>query len=146
MKIKWGWGIATLYVGFVILIVALVVGASMQRVDLVSNDYYGEELAFQKVIDGGKNQASLASPIAVQNDTNAVKIEFPAEFRNKTLGGNILFYCAANSDWDYDYKLKPDDYQVTVNRKALHKARYTVKITCTMDGKNYYQESEIALF
>jgi hypothetical protein len=145
MKFNWGWGITALYTGFVILIVTLVIGSSRQRCDLVSNDYYGEEIAFQKVIDGGKNQAALSAPITIQANAKTVTIVFPDEFKNKTLSGNILFYSAVSSDWDHNYKIKSNDLIVNIDRKLLHTTKYTIKISCTVDGKSYYQENDISL-
>ena len=145
MKLNWGWGIATLYGCFVILIVTLVVGSSRQHFDLVSNDYYGEEIAFQKVIDGGKNQAGLSKPIDIHANTQAVTIDFPIEFKGKNMAGTILFYSPANAAWDYNYKIQATDLSINIDRAHLHKSKYSIKISCTIDGKNYYQESDISL-
>ena len=146
MKFNWGWGIAALYIGFVLLIVVLVVGSVRQRCDLVSKDYYGEELVFQKVIDAGKNQSNLSSPISIVTGPEAVTINFPDELKNKTLQGDVLFYSAVNSDWDHSYKMQPADHNsIVIDRKTLHSTRYTVKIHCTVDGKSYYQESDVSL-
>ena len=145
MKLHWGWGIATLYVGFAVLIGGLVIASNKQRCDLVSSDYYGEEIAFQKVIDGSKNQAALSAPITIHANATTVTIDFPDEFKDKQIDGDILFYCAGNSDWDHTYKIKPTDHSVTIDRSTLHPTRYTIKITCSVNGKSFYQESDISL-
>jgi FixH len=145
MKFHWGWGAAALYCGFGILIGTLVYKSNHQRFDLVSDDYYGEELAFQKVIDGSKNQSSLSSPIAIHANETSVFIDFPGEFKDKAIQGDVLFYCAGNSDWDHTYKIGAQGLTMQVDRKDLHKTRYTIKIKCNVDGKSYYQESDIPL-
>ena len=128
-----------------VLIVTLVIGSTRQKFDLVSSDYYGEEIAFQKVIDGGKNQAGLSSPIAIHANASTVTIDFPDDFKGKDMAGSILFYSPANAEWDQNYKIQPNSLSVNIDRKKLHNAKYTIKINCTVAGKNYYQESDISL-
>jgi len=145
MKIGWGWKIAILYSGFVIMILCLVIAANHQHFDLVSKDYYEEEIAYQKVLDAGKNQSALSHPLNIHADGKSVTIDFPDEFKSKVLSGDIQFYAPVNAEWDRNFKINAQDNSVTILRSALHDTRYTVKISCTVDGKNYYQESEILL-
>jgi hypothetical protein len=51
MHISWGIKIAMLYCGFVALIIIMVSMAMNQKIDLVSKDYYEQELNYQKKID-----------------------------------------------------------------------------------------------
>ncbi len=145
MKIGWGWKIGLLYGGFVAMIAVLVVASNRQHFDLVSKDYYDAEIGYQKVIDAGKNQAALTAPLTVHADAHAVIIEFPEEFRNKGLTGSVEFYAPVNAQWDRSFKISADNNSMAISRSTLQNTRYTVKITCTVDGKNYYQESEIFL-
>ena len=77
MKIGWGWKIALLYGGFVLLISTMVIASNRQHFDLVSKNYYDAEIAYQKVIDAGKNQSALSAAITVHASATAVTIEFP---------------------------------------------------------------------
>jgi hypothetical protein len=145
MKIGWGWRIALLYSGFVILIVTLVIGANRQHFDLVSKDYYDAELGYQKVLDASKNQSALSQPLTIHANESSVIIDFPDEFKSKMLSGDIQFYAPVNADWDRNFKINAQNNSFTIARSALRNTRYTIKITCSVDGKNYYQESEIYL-
>jgi hypothetical protein len=145
MRIGWGWKIAFLYGGFVALVLTLVIASNRQHFDLVTKDYYDAEIGYQKVIDAGKNQSTLSAPLLVHANTEAVTIDFPEEFRNKVLSGDIVFYAPVNSEWDKTFKINAQNNTVSILRSQLRNTRYTVKITCTVDGKSYYQESEIML-
>ena len=145
MKISWGWKIGILYVGFMGLIVTMVVASNRQHCDLVSEDYYGEEIAYQKVIDAGKNQAKLSRPLAVHATGKEVVIDFPEEFRDKVLNGDVKFYSPVDATWDRSFKISTTNNTFSVLRSALKDTKYTVKISCVVDGKTYYQESEIML-
>jgi hypothetical protein len=145
MKIGWGWKITLLYTSFVVMMVTLVVASSRQKFDLVSKDYYKEELAYQNVIDAGKNLAGLSTPVAIHANETDVTIEFPKEFNEKAISGHIKFYSAVDAAWDRTFDINAGNNVVTIPRSALQKTRYTIKISCVVDEKNYYRESEIQL-
>ncbi len=145
IKMNWGYKIALLYIGFVILILSLVYAASHQHFDLVSKDYYGDEIAYQKVINAGENQAALSKPLGIHANGTEVTIDFPDEFRNKQLSGDVHFYSPVNAEWDRTFKISAQNNSFTISRSTLRNTHYTIKISCSINGKNYYQESEIAL-
>ena len=145
MKISWGWKIGILYGGFVVGMVSLVVASNHQHFDLVSKDYYEAELGYQKVIDAGKNQSSLSQPMSIHANGKEVTIEFPQEFKDKILSGNIQFYSPVNSEWDKSFKIDAQNNTVTIQRSELKNTKYTIKITCVAGGKSYYQESDLML-
>ncbi len=145
MKLSWGWKIGILYCGFVVGMLTLVIASNHQHFDLVSKDYYEAELGYQKVIDAGKNQSTLSQPLSIHANEKTVTIDFPNEFKSKILSGDIQFYSPVNSDWDRNFKINAENNSVTILRSALQNTRYTIKIKCAVDGKSYYQESEIFL-
>jgi hypothetical protein len=145
MKIGWGWKIAGLYTGFAVLILVLVVASSRQKFDLVSKDYYKEEIAYQDVLDAGKNQAGLTAAIAIHASSTDITIEFPAEFRDRVLSGEVSFYSPVNAEWDRKFEIHTSNNTFTIARNDLRNTQYTIKIHCAVDGKKYYQESAIQL-
>lgn len=145
IKLGWGGRIVILYGGFVILIVALVTGSMRQDFQLVSSDYYGDEIRYQNVIDAGKNQAALSAPVAIVADANTVDIELPQEFAGVPVTGEVHFYSPVNADWDKVIDMNTSNKILSIPRAQLHTTRYKVKITWNANNKDYYQESEIAL-
>jgi len=145
MKIGWGWKIGLLYGGFVVMMVGLVVASSRQNVDLVSNDYYVDEIKYQGVLDASKNESGLSGAISVHADGGKVVIEFPADFQKSTIKGNVVFYAAANKDWDRDMGINVIDNKMVVSRKALQNTLYQLKVTYTVDGRDYYYQTQIDL-
>jgi hypothetical protein len=145
IKLNWGARIALLYVVFVGLIVTLVVASMRQSFDLVTPDYYDQELKYQDVIDAGKNQATLSSPIVLEATEQVVNIKFPDEFRGNTLKGTVLFYSPINSTWDKKFDIVAAGNAMTIPRTAVRTTNYKVKIAWETSGKKYYQESELNL-
>lgn len=145
MKLSWGWNVALLYTCFAGMIIALVVASSRQKIDLVSKDYYKQELVYQDVLDAGKNQAGMSMPVSIHAGASTVTVELPAEMQGKELSGEIRFYSPVNTEWDRIYKMSPNDHVSVIPRAELENTRYIVKVSFSADGKKYYQESELQL-
>lgn len=145
IKLSWGWNVGLLYTVFAAMIVALVVASSRQQIDLVSADYYKDELAYQQVLDAGRNQAALAGAIAVHADGQNVVVDFPAEFATLVKTGEIHFYAPANRHWDYTAPLHTGNNSIAVSRAKLRKTNYTIRIPYEVGGRNYYYQSQIDL-
>jgi hypothetical protein len=145
MKIGWGWKITILYSGFVVLMVALVVASSRQHFDLVSKKYYDAEIGYQKVIDANHNQSVLPAAVNIHANQGIVTVDFPDVFKDKTIDCNIEFYAPVNAEWDRSFKFSTQSNSINVARSLLQNTRYTMKISYIVDGKSYYQESEILL-
>jgi len=145
MQIGWGWKITLLYSGFVALILFLVISSSRQQIDLVSKNYYEQEIRYQDVINAGKNQSGLSAALGVSSNANTVTISFPEEFKGKAISGNVQFYAPVNAAWDKSFTINAENNAIIIPRSELHDTRYIVKISCIADGKNFYQETELML-
>lgn len=145
IRIGWGWNVTILYSFFAAMIIMLVVASSKQQVDLVSADYYKDEIAYQRVLDAGRNQAQLAGAVTVHANEQNVYLDFPAEFDRLIKTGKLQFYAAANKNWDYSIPLQTGENTISVPRSNLHNTRYVVKMSYVVNGKDYYYESTIDL-
>lgn len=145
MNISWGWKAGLLYASFVAMMVTLVVASSRQKIDLVSKDYYNDEIEYQKVIDAGKNQSELSAPLVIRANDAEVYVDFPEEFKDKVLTGEIYFYSPVNNKWDSKIALVAEKNSMTIDRRKLQNTRYTMKINWEAEGKKYYQETELNL-
>ncbi len=63
MKFNWGYKIVLVYSVFVAGILYLVVQSSRQQMDLVTDDYYAQEIRYQEKIDQSKRASALSEPI-----------------------------------------------------------------------------------
>jgi hypothetical protein len=145
MKFSWGWKIAILYTGFAIMIGTLVVASNKQSVDLVSKQYYKEEIEYQKVIDASHNQAKLSGNVIIKANSNFVTISFPDEFKDKIVTGEVHFYAPANPQWDKVLPISTSQNNMTIPMQELHNTTYTIKIKYKVDGVEYYRESNVKL-
>ena len=145
MKLNWGAKIALMYGGFVVLILFLVIKSMKQDFQLVSDDYYQKEIKYQDVIDRGKNQSQLSAPITIHANEQKVTLEFPADFTDKEIKGDVQFYSSVSAKWDAKFPLKTVQNSMDINREQLQKTHYIVKINWETEGKKYYQEDSLNL-
>jgi hypothetical protein len=139
MTIKWNWGtkIFLVYAGFVVFMLVFVFLCTRQQFDLVSSDYYAQELKYQDVIDGKNNANLLSKGMTLSAANDSVFVHLPvAEVHG---GGEIFFYRPDNASLDLKVPFV-NNANVAIPAAKLAAGTYTVKATWTNDGKSYFHE------
>lgn len=145
MKINWGHKIIVVYGLFVAGIMTMVYLTSKQNRDLVSDDYYAEELAYQEVINKSAKTASLSAPIEVVKSENMLNINFPIEFNKKISKGKWTLYFAADRKKDVHGEFEITNRSLKVDFPEKASGLYLFKIDWISDGVSYYYEKQINL-
>jgi hypothetical protein len=114
-----------------------------QQFDLVSTDYYNEELKYQDVIDASRNQAALSSPVLISQQGQQVVLQFPPEFADKEITGTAQFYSKIDASWDKVFELHLVDGKCYIPSTTLASTVYKLKLKWWQDKTPYYQETEI---
>ncbi|TMI66025.1 MAG: hypothetical protein E6H07_09010 [Bacteroidetes bacterium] len=145
MKISWGYKIAGVYLLFVAGIVFLVFKANNERFDMVTKDYYGEELKYQQVIDQSANANALSAPVSVERNEGAVTVRFPIEMKDKKIDVDFYLYYPADDKKDFrkSFTINAPEFNQSLPEGA--KGLYELKLSWTADGKKYYNERKIFL-
>ena len=114
--------------------------------DLVSKEYYKDELRFQEVIDGTESANALSSKVKIVEEKEMLNIQLPVEMKNATVKGNIWFYCAADAKKDRHIVLQLNTNAAQqINKEALLPGIYTVKFDWTGNNKHYYSEAPFTI-
>ncbi len=145
---SWGWKITLLYVGFVIMTLAMVFYFMSQKVDLVTEEYYKEEIRYQDQIDRITNAKALDDPVRVEYlpHEKRVKISYPESHIGQSIKGNIHFYSPLDSDEDRDFPIKVlDGGTQFIYVGSFRKGLWRIKISWKAGGKEYYHEQQITL-
>ena len=146
MKFNWGNRILVVILVFIGGMGYLVYQCLNTNYELVSEEYYKDELAYQKVIDASKNSESLSSKVQVGSNADALWFQLPNEMKAAPIKGSIYFYCANASANDRKFMLDVDkEARQTILKSALPLGNYTVKIQWETGGKAYYSEQNITL-
>jgi len=141
---SWGYKIAILYIGFVLLIGFMIFRTSTENVDLVSDDYYQQELKYQDKINQSAAEQKLTVHPKVTASDGIVAIVFPDSLADLGVTGTAFFYRAADASKDVTIELHPDTGGVqTISADIFAEGQYGVELTWTSDGQVYYYESQL---
>jgi hypothetical protein len=136
---SWGWRIVFLYGSFVVLMVGMAVLAFQQDFDLVADDYYEQEIAFQGRIDQLTNAAEDNQKVVIINTANTIQLVFA----NLVLDAKIHFFRPSDDTMDFKLEEARVDSQMNVSLDRFSKGKYLVKVEWKANGKTYFQEDDL---
>ncbi|MFM1969857.1 MAG: hypothetical protein RL152_1234 [Bacteroidota bacterium] len=147
MKFNWGYKILFVYLAFAGGILYMVYLTTLQNRDLVSENYYEEELAYQKVIDQSAKTAQLSGAVKVNLNQikRVIEIQLPPEFNNINAVGKWNLYFAANQKMDLEGTLNTNDGSQAIQLPQGRTGNYTLKLEWESNGLSYYFEEIIFL-
>jgi hypothetical protein len=120
----------------------MVYKCTRQHFDLVSDDYYAQELKYQQVIDGTNNTKDLQQPVRIDQSSSVITIKLPT-VSTSLENGEILFYRPSNSASDFKVAVKSGATEVS--KEKMHAGLYKVKINWTAEGKHFYDEQSLVI-
>ena len=143
MALNFGHKLVLVFIAFGLLMGTLIYMSVKTEFELVSKDYYKEELAYQQVIDARNNAATLSAEIQLNYKDKLLKIQMPAEMVGKVQSGQIIFYCPSDSDKDTVLDLQTDEtgQQSIEIGKTISPASYKLKFKWQSNDTAYYQEN-----
>ena len=86
MKINWGTGIVLAFIGFISFIMYFIITMNVDKTyehDLVTEDYYAEELDYQNDINKLENSKKLSENISYKKTEEGLVIYFPNNLKMK---------------------------------------------------------------
>ncbi|KAA5541162.1 FixH family protein [Adhaeribacter rhizoryzae] len=148
---KSGWFLPYVITGaficFMSYIIFFVTQAMRSEVNLVSKDYYQQELDYQKHIEVMNRTAAQnqAVTVAAPAGTNQVILNMAVE-ANEKITGTINFFRPSDGSQDFQVPLKLNESQNQVlNTEKLSKGLWRVKVNYNRGNQHYYNETQITL-
>ncbi len=147
-KFHWGWGIVSLYGGFVIFMLGIVAYASLQHFDLVDKDYYARGVDYERQIERIKRADSLLVQPAVsfESSTGELVLGFPKVGIPSDVSGTLTLFRPSAASLDFVVPLAlGSDFTQRIKPDRLAKGMYRTKLLWVVGGQEYYQERELLL-
>jgi hypothetical protein len=145
-KINWGTGIGIFFACFVLYLIGNLIFSATQKVDLVTGDYYQQELAYQKQIDKETRTKQLPQQLKLIHGQATIALQFPDTMKGKAIGGEILFFRPSNSKLDVKMLVKVSESNLQViDIRNFQKGLWRMKINWSCDGITYYNEETIMM-
>jgi hypothetical protein len=136
------WIVVT-FVLFATFIGGLVTVCVRQDVNLVSKDYYKEELAYQDQVTRINNTNSLSQKPTV-NVIEADVIEVKFDSITSITKGTLKLFCPSDPTMDREFNLLPlADYKRKVEIRSLKKGMYRARIYWENEEQKFYYEATI---
>jgi hypothetical protein len=142
---NWGYKILFVYLAFVAGIVVMVFKSSTQKIDLVTKDYYAQELQYQQRIDALNRAGQLSAPVRYKNQPGKVSIQLPAEFIGVAVEGKIALYCPSNNQKDTLQIFNSTDGKASIAVPAGGSGHFVLQVNWQAAEKTYYFEEKLFL-
>ena len=146
MKFNWGTGIVVAFVLFIGFILYFVITMSTNKkydYDLVSEEYYQDELNYQNDIDKLNNTKELGIELKFNKTPKGLEISFPDTYQTEIIKGNVSLYRPSNQglDTDIPFVLSKQTTLLIPDNKLVG-GRWDIKISWTEDNKDYLYKEE----
>ena len=142
---NWGYKIMLFYLTFVAGIVFLVVRSMNEKIDLVTPDYYAEELKHQQKINQESNVNHLNGTMKCEVKDGKLVVDFPQDFKDKSIDAHLQLYYPAdvNKDVVQNFNIKSLEYEMPIptQNKGLHE----IHLQWKADGVEYYWEKKVMI-
>ena len=143
---NWGQKLVMVFVVFAGGMIYLAYRCMHVSTELVSKEYYKDELRYQDVIDATKTANALSEQVKLSQHDGAIAVQLPAEMKNQKVSGTIWFYCAADAKLDRHIRLEINSQTpLQINKSLLSPGFYTVKFDWTSNNKHYYTEQSLTI-
>lgn len=140
MKVNWGTAIVLAIIGFMAFIMFFVIKMSTNDEydhDLVVEDYYQQELEFQKDINKESNAKNLETNVTWTKTNEGVLISFPPELDYKKINGKVFLYRPSNKQLDFEIPISLSNHNLLIPDKRLLDGRWNISIDWSYNDQNY---------
>ena len=146
MKFNWGTGIVLAFIGFISFIMYFVLTMNFNKKynhDLVTEDYYKVELAYQKDIDKQNNAKTLKENVTYTKTSEGLLIKFPKNFDAKKITGKVFLYRPSNKHLDFETPISLSESYLLVPDKRLLDGRWNITVDWQYNGTPYLYKASI---
>lgn len=144
----WPYGIIAAFAIFISGTVALIVLACTHRTDLVSADYYEQEIKFQNHLDRLRRTKELDVTGAVAYDSakQRITISLPSEQIRQAVSGRVELYRPSAAGLDRQIALTPDRNGVqVVETRDLRPGLWKVRVSWSVGENDYFMDQRIVI-
>lgn len=148
MKFKFSWGtlITLTYTVFLVIVLSTVVFTFGIDVNLVTEDYYEQELEYGNKIAKINRANALPEKPEISLKQNFVEFKFPDMFPPEKISGNILFFRPSDRNRDKSFKIELNsERKQFVPSDKLQIGHWKIKIDWAVNGTEYYTEKIVML-
>lgn len=134
---NWGNKILIVIISFVVLILTMVVISVNQDFDMVEENYYEKELAYQGQMDKEKNAQNWPHDISIKQLDGYLALLFD---QADLVNGKIQFFRPSDASLDFNIPLAAE---TNIPIEKFASGIWKVSFHWEAEGKSYYKEEKI---
>lgn len=144
MKFNWGHAMVLALLAFMVFILSFMVRLNIS--ELVTDDYYSQEVKYQALIEGQKNYNALAEKPSLELGEKLIKIHFPTTFNNQNIMGSLVFFRPSDSEKDLKIPIQLDQNNTQkVSTTNFATGKYYVILDWQTNARRYYSKQTIKI-
>lgn len=144
MKFNWGTGIFIFYTVFAGSLFYQVYASTKYDNDLVEENYYEKDLAYQSRYERIENSLNLEEKLSIQYDVELNQIELDFPVNEESLSGNIRMYRADDEKKDMRMPvLLMQENKMLINAEELTEGVWKVEIEWELDNLPCFDSKSI---
>jgi len=146
MKIKWSTAIVIAMISFIVFILSFVYKSVMMdeyQHELVSEDYYRDELHYQEEIDKLKKASELKEDVSLVRNSEGLTIRFPEDFDTSKITGTIYLQRPSNKSLDLRIPIELQQNNILIPDESLATGKYLVVVDWKYEASEYMFKDEI---
>lgn len=136
---NWGKGIALFLVLFIGFILTLAIILMQANTDLVGEDYYKKEIAYEDEIVAESNAKNSDAQIETESSAEGLFIHI----KNVDSPEAVKIHLLRGNNQDLDISMPGDGAATFIERSKLIDGKYILTITWNKDGKAYQIKKDI---
>lgn len=143
---SWGHGVVIALFAFIVFILSMLFlfPNGQKNSEMVTDNYYEEELKYQDVIDAKQNADNLKEKPVYSQEKDGIKIVFPKEYNNTNT--TVKFVLNRTDDQNLDIK-KPVQLDAAqsfiIPAQVLKVGNYTLRLMWTKDKTDYRMDYDV---
>lgn len=144
-NLNWGHGLMIALGCFILFILFLIFIFPMgkQNAEMISNNYYEEELKYQDVIDAKNNAAKLEKTPIYKISSEGLLVTFPKTIKVDGNTVNFVLFRTEDSNLDVKKEVTLQHNLFLIPAKVISKGSYTLKLKWTENKKPYQVDYDI---
>jgi nitrogen fixation protein FixH len=144
----WPLGIILTFVIFTSGTICLIILACSHRVDLVSADYYEQEIRFQSRIDQAHRASRLNDPLTIAYDATSqcINLSWPKNPNAPLATGQVQLYRPSASGLDRHFALQLDrEGNQSVSAKSLQPGLWKVRVSWSVGNEEFFADQSVCI-
>ena len=144
-RTSWPYAIVAVFVLFAGYIGMMVQQAMRTTVDLVSPDYYQQELAYQRRMESVARAAALPAPIELKYEAAArqLTLQLPPSLASQPVRGQLHFFRPSNQLLDFTLPLQGASQRISTAK--MRPGYWRARLDFTAGGQTYFIEKELII-